>query len=165
MLPEPVICQSDFSSFPLLQCLKCSVRGFSFSSPPYCLKTNSWLVSFSRISHFILLFFYFSPGGVGCNVRPYGVRNRPLGTLRVKKKTKKKQKNSIFLAMVRRWCFGSANAESGPISAAPKSCCGKSSVAATSFSGGSASKKLNCTFSKVVFSFVKFIVQTCRLLL
>ena len=77
-----------------------------------------------------------------------GSRNRPLGTLREKKK-KKPQSSWV-------WSGDGASAllirESGPTSAAPKSCCGKSSVAITSFSGGSASE-LNCTFSKVVFSF------------
>ena len=82
-------------------------------------------------------------------MRPYEVKEQAPGYLDSKKKKKKTQNSWL-------WSGDGASAllirESGPISAAPKSCCGKSSVAITSFSGGSASE-LNCTFSKVVFSF------------
>lgn len=75
-------------------------------------------------------------------MRPYGVKEQAPGYLESKKKNQKNKKTqSSWL-----WSGDGASAllilESGPISAAPKSCCGKSSVATTSFSGGSASVKL-----------------------
>lgn len=106
---EPVICQSDFSSFPLLQSVsEVQRQGLFFLFPTYCLKTNSWLVSFLPSISPLSFYSFTSAGGVGCNVRPYGVKEQAPGYLESKKN--QKTKNSIFLAMVRRWCFGSANA-------------------------------------------------------